>query len=132
MDCILNIEVSLPELEIVNLNCQVHRSGPDTPPDLESRLQKLLGIRVGPGMIKIINGLIGKDPGYAEMSFMVEECCHGVILSLTHEELKKAPLEPHDSLDYFRSLVQKNIRLYNRCAAFAPGSPLVEGIEPPT
>jgi len=27
--------------------------------------------------------------------------------------------------------VKKNVRLYNRCAAFAPGSSMVEGITPP-
>jgi len=34
-------------------------------------------------------------------------------------------------LDFYRDMVRKNIRLYNRCAAFAEGSPIVEGLEPP-
>ena len=31
---------------------------------------------------------------------------------------------------YYHDMVEKNMRLYNRCAAFAKGSTLVEGLEP--
>jgi len=86
---------------------------------------------VGSGVLKIISGLIGEEEAYAELSFMVEECCHGVILTLTKQELGHAPLEPADGREFYRNLVLRSVRLYNRCAAFAPGSSLVEGIEPP-
>jgi hypothetical protein len=33
--------------------------------------------------------------------------------------------------EFFANMVKENIRLYNSCAAFAPGSPIVEGIDPP-
>jgi hypothetical protein len=64
---------------------------------------------------------------------MVEECCHGVILSFTKDTLVATP-RPKDVEEagaFYAEMVKKNIRLYNRCAAFAPGSRLVEGVEPP-
>jgi hypothetical protein len=131
MDAWVQIEVRLPELEIVKLQCRLERAQPPAPEDAAERLQRVVGVRVGPGMLKIIKGLIGGGEAYGELSFMVEECCHGIILGLTKQELTKAPLEPADSREHFAAMVRKNTRLYNRCAAFAPGSPLVEGIEPP-
>lgn len=125
------IEVRLPELEIYALTCQVDRADPPPPADAQERLQAVLGVRVGPGMLKIIKGLTGDQPGLDELSFMVEECCHGIILSLTKQELQKAPLHPEDSREHFAYMIRKNTRLYNRCAAFAKGSSLVHGLEDP-
>ncbi|MGD8562530.1 MAG: hypothetical protein PVG03_08340 [Desulfarculaceae bacterium] len=130
-DAMVSIEVGLPELEIVSAQCRVDKAHPAPPPQAQERLQKVLGVRVGPGMLKIIKGLLGEDSQWAELSFMVEECCHGVILTLTKDELKKAPLLPEDCRDYFAGLVKDNIRLYNRCAAFAPGSSVVKDFDPP-
>ena len=131
-DAWVRIEARLPELEIVGLDCAVNRAAPAPPDDARQRLAQVLGMRVGPGMLKIIKGLVGEDPGMSELSFMLEECCHGVILSLTKKELAKAPREPADSREFFATMVRKSIRLYNRCAAFAPGSSVVEGLEPPS
>ena len=131
MDARVRIHVRLPELEVVEVSCRVEFSDPPAPPDVEQRMQKVLGARVGPGLLKIIKGLVGEGPGYKDLGFMLEECCHGIILSITKNELSKAPLEPADSQEFFANLVRNNIRLYNRCAAFAAGSSLVEGLEPP-
>ncbi len=130
-DAMVQIEVSLPDLEITQVRCQVERSAPPLPPDAPQKLQRIKGVRVGSGMLKIIEGLVGQEEAYAELSFMVEECCHGVILTLTKQELAKAPREPVDSREHYAAMVRKNTRLYNRCAAFGDGSSLVQGIEPP-
>ncbi len=131
LDARVTIEVRQPELEICSLQWQVHLAARQPPADLPARLNKVIGVRVGPGMLKILKGLVGEEPGYLEAGFMLEEACQAVILSLTKTELQKAPLEPADSREHFAAVVKKNIRLYNRCAAFAAGSSLVEGIETP-
>ncbi|MCF8031988.1 MAG: hypothetical protein K9K66_11375 [Desulfarculaceae bacterium] len=131
VDLMVSLEVSLPGLEISAVSCEARRAAPPLPADAAQRLNKVLGVRVGSGMLKIIEGLVGQEEAYAELSFMVEECCHGLILSLTKQELQKAPREPADSKAHFAGMVQRNTRLINRCAAFAVGSSLVEGLEPP-
>lgn len=128
-DAEVRIRVSLPDLEVVDVSCQVNRFDPPPPADVEERLRKVLGARVGPGLLKIIRGLVGEGPGYSDLGYMIEECCHGVILSLTKKQLAKAPLEPENSREFFHKLVKDNVRLLNRCAAFAPGSSLLEGLE---
>lgn len=82
-------------------------------------------------MLKIIKGLVGEEEELRQIAYMVEECCQAIIISLTKDILAKAPESEEEKIEYFSGMVRENIRLYNRCAAFAPGSRLVEGIEPP-
>jgi len=129
LDARVQIQATLPDLEIMNIESRTEHCLIEGIAEAQERLQSLLGVRIGPGLLKIIKGLMGDDPACSELAYMAEECCHGAILSLTKKTLEKAPLEPSDSRDHFSGMVQKNVRLYNRCAAFAEGSSLLEGIE---
>jgi len=73
---------------------------------------------------------VGEEDHLRQLTYMVEECCQGVILSLTKDILVQAPVSEEGKLEFFSKMVRDSIRLYNRCAAFAPGSRLVEGIDP--
>ena len=128
-DAHVEIMVKLPDLEIVSVKGEVLRSYQEECLDQTDSLQKAVGVRVGPGMLKIIKGLIGEGTDCKQLVFMVEECCHGIILSFTKDVLLNPPEEKAKENEYYQKMVRENIRLYNRCAAFAPGSPLVEGIE---
>ena len=129
MDARVRIQAGLPELEILEITCRFDQCRLPGRTAAEERLQSLLGVRIGPGMLKVIEGLMGDAPLSKELAYMAEECCHGVILSLTKETLEKAPLEPAQSREFFSDMVRQNVRLYNRCAAFADGSSLLEGVD---
>ncbi len=129
LDARVQIQAALPDLEIMAVNSRIDHCLMGGIGAAEDKLQNLLGVRIGPGMLKIIKGLMGDEPACVELGFMAEECCHGAILSLTKKELKKVPLRPEDSRDYFSKMVQKNVRLHNRCAAFADGSTLLNGVD---
>jgi hypothetical protein len=128
-DAFVEIIVRLPDLEITGARGEVLRSHQEECLRPAGSLEKMVGVRIGPGMLEIIKGLMGKTAVWSQLTFMVEECCHGVILSLTKDVLSAAPTDKEGLKDFFRDMVKGNTRLYNRCAAFAPGSPLVEGIE---
>jgi hypothetical protein len=83
-------------------------------------------------MLKIIKGLIGDHIECGQLRFMLEECCHGIILSLNKDILMSSPrpTDKEKAKEFYGNMVRENIRLYNRCAAFAPGSYLVDGIDP--
>jgi len=127
------ITVRPPDLELVSVKGSILRSSRGEEGDYSETLGVLSGIRIGAGMLKIIEGMLQDTPCRGLLAFMVEECCHGVILSFTKDVLVKSPrpTEPDAEKEFYRKMVGENIRLYNRCAAFAPGSSLVEGIEPP-
>ncbi len=133
-DAFVEIRVKLPDLEIMSGWAEVFRSSQQECQAAGVSLDKVIGVRIGPGVLKIIRGLVGEETDCKQLAFMVEECCHGVILSFTKDVLLNTP-RPEDkdeAKEFYGKMVRENIRLYNRCAAFAPGSSLVEGIEPPT
>lgn len=126
----VEILVRLPNLDIIDAGGQFRHEWYEVP-DVAGVLQKVVGTRVGAGMLKIIKGLVGGGEELSQLTYMVEECCHGVILSLTKDILQKAPVHDEGKIEFFANMVKDNIRLYNRCAAFAPGTRLTENIEPP-
>jgi hypothetical protein len=122
--------VGLPNLEIIGATGELHHER-NAIADPNSILQKVIGVRVGAGMLKIIKGLIGEAAELEQLAYMVEECCNGVILSLTKDILSRAPDDEEGKVSFYSKMVQDNVRMYNRCAAFALGTRLTEGIEPP-
>jgi hypothetical protein len=134
MEIDVEILVKLQDLEIIDVKGEIHRTHEKACVGQSDALRKVIGVRVGPGMLKIIKGLVGEETTCGQLAFMIEECCHGVILTFTKETLVSSPRprEKEEALAFYREMIKDNIRLYNRCAAFAPGSSMVEGIEPPT
>ena len=130
-DAEVTIHIRLPELEIVDARGTFTRYSRKECAGAEKALEKVKGVRIGAGMKKIIRGLVGEITGCSEIAVLVEECCHAVILAFTKEMLTQVPEELAKEKDFFAKMVKENIRLYNSCAAFAPGSPIVEGIDPP-
>jgi hypothetical protein len=131
MDAFVEILVKLPDLELVDVRAGIYRSGRVIPPDAIESLRKAIGIRIGPGLLKIMKGLVGDRENIGELLNMLDECCQGVILSFTKDALAKAPEDGNKAKAYYARLVKENVRLYGSCIAFAPDSPLVQGIEPP-
>ncbi len=121
--------VKMPELEIAEISGSFRHAYLDEIEDLNAALQQLLGVRVGAGMLKIIKGLLGEAENLDQVVYMVEEACHGVILHLTKKVLLKAPEDAEAKFAFYANMVKKSIRLYDRCAAFAKGSPLVAELE---
>lgn len=131
MDAFVEIKVKLPDLELMDVRGEVYRSDQGIPRDVHESLCKAIGIRIGPGLLKIMKGLVGNREDLREPLNMLDECCQGVILSFTKEALAKAPEDREKAGEYYAKLVKDNVRLYDSCIAFVPGSPLVAGIEPP-
>ncbi|MBI9088019.1 MAG: hypothetical protein JEZ12_02250 [Desulfobacterium sp.] len=128
-DARVEIIVAMPDLTISSVTGHFHHAWLRESDTLGPVFDKLVDVRVGPGMLKIIKGLVGEAEHLKELTYMVEECCHGVILSLTKKVLLKAPDDEAAKADFYSNMVMESIRLYDRCAAFAKGTPLVEGYE---
>lgn len=127
-DAQVEITVKLPDLEIADVEGTVLRS-PEKADHKVQSLKQVKGVRIGPGMKKIIKGLLGESRIEKQLGFMVLECCDGIILTFTKDVLIKAPGDRLKEIAFFEEMVRDNPRLYKSCAALAPGSPLVDGIE---
>lgn len=131
-DMNVQIMVKMPDMEIASVSPVINRCYDRVEYEALKELPGLAGVRVGPGMIKIFKGLVSPAVADSQLLFMLEETCHGVILSSTKDMANMVPddlMELESSI--FRDMVKANIRLYNRCAAYGPGSSMVEGVEPP-
>ena len=128
-DCYVEVLLKLPNLDISNIKAEVVRGSMELSSQDMSYLKKVIGVRIGPGVLKIIKGLIGNEGRLEQLAFMVEECCQAVILYFTRDDLEKVPLDEDEERIYYNNMVKGNLNLFNRCAAFAPGSSFVEGIE---
>ena len=121
----MEILVKAPDLEIVGVRGEVRRSGEGDRTDLDQDLQPVLGARVGPGIKKIIRGLIADGPWVETLAILLDECCHGVILSFTRDVLVLAPQDRAGEKAFFSNMVRANPRMYNSCAALSADSPLM-------
>ena len=128
-EAFVRIHIRFPELKILHAEGKFIRSGGEEDIHVDEALEKIKGVRIGAGMKKIIRGLTGEVTTNQELPLLIEEACHGVILAFTKDALALAPKEFKPSTEFFKTMVKENIRLYNSCAAFAPGSPLVEGLD---
>lgn len=121
--------VKVPDLEIVRVRGEIRRSPAEKWTEAASDLHKLTGARVGPGIKKIIRGLVEQSPHAEQAATLVDECCNAVILSFTRDVLVQAPADPVGEKTFFAGMVKANPRLYNSCAALSADSPLMEGLE---
>ena len=120
--------VKMPDMEITEVAGSIERCSNKAEYQALELIPKVTGVRIGPGMSKIFKGLVGEEASDSQLLFMVEEACHGVILNATRETVALYPNEDDLPVDMFRGMAGANTRLVGRCAAYAEGSSMVEGI----
>ena len=128
-DAFVQVIVKLPDLEIIGVTGEFFRNCEEECLDITEALEKMKGVRIASGMLKIIKGLVAEATNCRQLGFMIEECCHGVILSFTKDQLLQLREGEEVTIEQYKQMVKENIRLFNRCAAYSSGSSLVEGIE---
>lgn len=127
----VEVMAQIPDLEIKAISGEFKRTYRKAYANIDPLLQNLVGVRIGAGVKEIIRGLLDKGEGtdYEELSFMVDECCNAVIITLTKDILMKAPEDRDGKVKFFTKMVRKNTRLLNSCVAFNPQSIFVEGMD---
>lgn len=129
MDVEMNIDFALPDLEITAADARVRRSVFPQGSDAGESIKKIIGVRIGPGLRKIVRGLLGAG-GNIDMIEGILECCNAVILHFTlpgieaSEIYRDAPEETR--LAVARESVKANPRLARSCIAFADDSPIMQ------
>ncbi len=129
LDASLEIEVKPPDLEITAASGRVLRSPHKQCGSAPQLLSRVLGVRVGPGLRKITEGLMGGPAGCPELAEGVLECCNAVILHFTVPQLQATEKgTQEEKKERFRAMLRFNPRLLRSCVAFAEDSPLVDGL----
>ncbi len=84
------LDVKAPALDIRRAVLNVKRDALGLVPDLSPLAEKLIGVRVGPGMTKIVRGVIGGPNGSERTAELVLEAMEMLVNSITVPELRKA------------------------------------------
>jgi len=122
------IKVRLPDLEIIEAMARTVRS-PHPECSLAPQLiQKVVGVRVGPGLRKIVQDLMGGIAGCPQYAAGVLECCNAVILHFTVPQIQEnAKGTEEERRKKYQAMLKFNPRLVRSCVAFADDSPLMQG-----
>jgi hypothetical protein len=126
----VNITVQLPDLEIVEARAELGRLVPPAWSQAGELIKKIEGVRVGAGLRKIVQGLLGGPQGCPVLVHAVLESANAVILHFTRPVLQNIEsLESDDRLAGIKEMVKNNPRLVRSCVAFQDDSPIMQGLE---
>ena len=126
----MTVKIRPPDLEITGARATVIRSPhPECAPAPDS-LAKIEGVRVGPGLRKIVGGLMGGNGGCTELIEGVLECANAAILHFTVPQVRaNAKGTEEERKKRYQDMLRFNPRLVRSCVAFADDSPLMQGLD---
>ena len=121
--------IKIPDMEITSVKGMIERAFGEECQKVMPSLQKVKGLRIGPGIIKAIEEAVGGSEGCPRMADLVWECCNGVILRFTADSVGEiVGKKGQEQIEAHKELARRNPRLISSCIAFAEGSPLIEGL----
>jgi hypothetical protein len=132
-DDLLRVEVNLrvqpPDLEILEAEAQLDRLVPRAWSSAPELIKKIEGVRIGSGLRKIVQGMLGGSQGCPLLVQAVLESSNAVILHFTRPVLQTGEgLEADDKLNFLRDMIKNNPRLVRSCVAFQDDSPIMRGL----
>jgi len=126
----VNLKIQPPDLEIVQAEAVLDRLVPQkwsTAPEL---IKKIEGVRVGAGLRKIVQGLLGGPNGCSVLVQAVLESANAVILHFTRPVIQVGErLKGEEKLANLREMIKNNPRLVRSCVAFQDDSPIMQGLD---
>lgn len=126
----IDISVQLPDLEIVEATAELSRLVPQAWSKAGELIKKVEGVRVGAGLRKIVQGLLGGPQGCPVLVYAVLESANAVILHFTRPVLQASEnLEGDEMLASLKEMVRNNPRLVRSCVAFQDDSPIMQGLD---
>jgi len=130
LDAQVRLMVRPPDLEIVEASATIQRHVHPGYAAAAERIKKVVGIRIGPGLRKIVTGLISAERGADELVEAVLEASGAVILHYTLPQIRAGEgMTPDELRRANRTLLEHNPRMLGSCVAWQPGSPLLKELE---
>lgn len=129
LDAELEVQVKVPDLEITGTSGKISRAPHKECNSAPELLSRVVGVRVGPGLRKIVDGLMGGPSGCHELAEGILDCCNSVILHFTVPQLQATETgTDEEKREQFQAMLRFNPRLVRSCVAFADDSPLMQGL----
>jgi hypothetical protein len=126
----VNLRVQPPDLEIVEAEAKLERFPLKHWSSAPELVKKVEGVRVGPGLRKIVAGLLGGPEGCWLLVHAVLEASNAVILHFTRPGIQAGDkLEDEVMMVATRAMLKSNPRLIRSCIAFQDDSPIMQGLD---
>lgn len=126
----VNLKVQPPDLEIVEAEAKLARLVPHAWPSASEFIKKVEGVRIGSGLRKIVQGMLGGPKGCALLAHAVLESANAIILNFTRPVVQSGEkLEGDEMLENLKEMVKTNPRLLRSCVAFQDDSPIMQGLD---
>ena len=126
----VNLAIQPPDLEIVQAEARLDRLVPRNWSAASDLIKKIEGVRVGAGLRKIVQGLLGGPNGCMVLVNAVLESANAVILHFTRPVIQVGEnLAGDEKLANLREMIKNNPRLVRSCVAFQDDSPIMQGLE---
>lgn len=87
---VVTLDIRAPALDIINVRLAVTRDEFGVSTDLSSLEQRLIGVRVGPGMTKIVREIFSGTSMTSRLAELVLESMEMLVNAITVPELRKA------------------------------------------
>jgi hypothetical protein len=130
MQAEVNLKVQPPDLEIVEAEAALGRLVPKAWQSASEMIKKVEGVRIGSGLRKIVQGLLGGETGCPVLVQAVLESSNAVILHFTRPVLQQGEgLDGDEEQAFLRNLIENNPRLVRSCVAFQDDSPIMKGLQ---
>ncbi len=122
----MEMMIKVPDMEITDIRGEFNRSFYDKCRETLPVLKEAVGIRIGPGLIKNVNALVGNKTGCRRMADMILDACDQVINRFTFSTLRQAQnVKEEDRAAVQKEFLKMNPQLIGSCIAYAKDSPLV-------
>jgi hypothetical protein len=126
----INLKVQPPDLEIVEAEAKLGRLVPESWQSASELIKKVEGVRIGSGLRKIVQGLLGGEKGCPLLEHAVLESSNAVILNFTRPGVQMLEgLTDEEKMSLTREMLKTNPRLIRSCVAFQDDSPIMQGLD---
>jgi len=125
----LELRIQPPDLEIVEAVAHFSRLVPREWENAPELIKRIEGVRVGSGLRKIVEGILGGPKGCPVLVFGVLESCNALILHYTRPGIEsREGIGIEEKIAAIRENLKRNPRLIRSCIAFQDDSPFLKGI----
>jgi len=126
----VNLKVQPPDLEILEAEAKLERLVPKAWQSAPELIKKIEGVRIGAGLRKIVQGLLGGEKGCPLLAHAALESSNAVILNFTRPGVQMLEgLKDDEKLSLTREMLKSNPRLIRSCVAFQDDSPIMQGLD---
>jgi len=130
LDVTVELKVKPPDLEITEAKTRFRHLARQESSAAQTLVEKIVGVRIGAGIRKIVRGLLGGSGGSDLLTAAVLESSNAIILHFTRYTIQPGDYQDdEEKIAGARVMVEANPRMAGSCVVYADDSPVMQGLK---